>query len=483
MSKLSKIIALVLVVCFSATILSGCGSKSSGADMSKPVKLIYYTIGDKQKDSDLVIAQLNEYLKEKINATVEIKYIGFGDYTTKMNVVASSGENYDLAFTCGWAFNTNQAAQKGYLIPIDDLMDQYAMELKTIINPIFWQGTAINGKHFGVPCNKEVATEAVFAFNNDMVGKYAVDISTVKSLNDLAPIFAKVHAANPGLNLFAGDDHLYDYDFIVDKKIPGAIRVDNDSLKVVNQFADQKCIDVLKKQREYAKLGYISKDLLAKTENTDFNNRKLFCEGRDANPYADLQWSRDAGFPVVSVSEYPAVATSQTVSGSMVAISATSQNPERAMMFLNFLNTDQFVRNLINYGIEGVHYTKTAPNEIEFTKRHPDYAPPQFTLGNFFILYTVKGEPADKWEAYKKFNANVKKSPALGFNFNQEPVKNEIAALQNMADEYIRPLMLAAADVEPTLQQYMVKAKDAGVDKVLAEMQKQLDAWKATAKK
>ena len=483
MTRLSKIVAVVLMGCFMLTLFSGCGNKGSGADMTKPVKLVYYTVGDKQKDSDLVVAQLNEYLKEKINATVEIKYISFGDYTTKMNVIASSGEAYDLAFTCGWAFNTNQAVQKGYFIPIDDLLNQYGQELKAVVDPIFWQGTAVNGKHYAVPCNKEVATQAVFTFNKDMVDKYGVDINTVKSLADLGPIFAKVHAANPALNIYNADDRMYIYDYIVDKKIPGAILVDDNSLKVINQFEDQGCIDILKKQRQYETLGYISKDLMTKKDDNDFKNQKLFCGSNDDNPYADLQRSRDNGFPVQSVAEYPPVATSQTVSGSMVGISATSANPERAMMFLNYMNTDQFVRNLLNYGIEGVHYNKTAPNEIEFTKRHQDYNPPQFTLGNFFVLYTVKGEPTDKWEAFKKFNASVKKSPALGFNFNPEPVKNEIAALQNMSDEYIRPLMLAAVDVEPTLKQYMIKAKDAGVDKVLAEMQKQIDAWKATAKK
>lgn len=38
--------------------------------------------------------------------------------------------------------------------------------------------------------------------------------------------------------------------------------------------------------------------------------------------------------------------------GAMMAISTASKNPERAMMFLNLLNTDSYLMTMLNYGIE-----------------------------------------------------------------------------------------------------------------------------------
>ena len=36
-----------------------------------------------------------------------------------------------------------------------------------------------------------------------------------------------------------------------------------------------------------------------------------------------------------------------------------------AMEFLNLVNTDEYLRNLLNYGIEGVHWTKAEPTAEE----------------------------------------------------------------------------------------------------------------------
>ncbi|MDO7202915.1 hypothetical protein Q5M85_00140 [Paraclostridium bifermentans] len=42
-----------------------------------------------------------------------------------------------------------------------------------------------------------------------------------------------------------------------------------------------------------------------------------------------------------------------SVTGSVMSISATSQHPDEALKFLNLLNTDEYLRNLIDRGIEG----------------------------------------------------------------------------------------------------------------------------------
>ncbi len=47
------------------------------------VKLTWYTIGQTPKDLDMVQEKANEYLKEKINATIDMKFIDYGDYTQK----------------------------------------------------------------------------------------------------------------------------------------------------------------------------------------------------------------------------------------------------------------------------------------------------------------------------------------------------------------------------------------------------------------
>ena len=70
-------------------------------------------------------------------------------------------------------------------------------------------------------------------------------------------------------------------------------------------------------------------------------------------------------------------------------------------------------------------------------------------------------------------------APLLGFNFDPTPVMNKIAALKNVKEEFYPPLMTGTVDPVENLPKANQKFKDAGLDKVMAEMQRQFDAWRA----
>ena len=65
---------------------------------------------------------------------------------------------------------------------------------------------------------------------------------------------------------------------------------------------------------------------------------------------------------------------------------------------------------------------------------------------------------------------------------NYDPVKNEYAAVLNVMQQYYLPLKLGYVDPVKGLAALKEKLKAAGVEKVQAEMQKQLDAFVKTNK-
>ena len=71
-------------------------------------------------------------------------------------------------------------------------------------------------------------------------------------------------------------------------------------------------------------------------------------------------------------------------------------------------------------------------------------------------------------------------SPILGFAFNPEPVKTEIAQCQAVSKEYMPILGTGSADLATKLPEFLDKLNKAGSEKIVAEIQKQIDAWKAT---
>lgn len=78
-----------------------------------------------------------------------------------------------------------------------------------------------------------------------------------------------------------------------------------------------------------------------------------------------------------------------------------------------------------------------------------------------------------------EFNNNAIQSKALGFVFDSTAVKTEMAAVKAVMDEYRLSLENGTIDPKENLPKFRQALKDAGIDTVIAEKQRQLDEWSA----
>ena len=196
-------------------------------------------------------------------------------------------------------------------------------------------------------------------------------------------------------------------------------------------------------------------------------------------PYADRLWSEQAGYEIVTSKVTDAYITNGSTTGSMMAISSNSKNKEKAIEFLNLLNSDEYLKNLVVYGVEGIHYEKIGDKTIKYTDKHADYDIAAFAFGNLFINYVLEGEPETKWDEFQAFNDESIASVALGFKFDTSNVTNELAAITNVLEEFKYALFSGSVDVDEYLNKMNTKLKEQGLDKVMEEMQTQIDEWKA----
>lgn len=481
--RLVFLLALMLSI---GTILSACNSKDSstadkGGKDGQPYEIKWYTIGTPQKDTDKVFAEVNKYLKKKINATVKMTQIDWGDWEQKSQVLINSGESFDIIFTHGTKYVEN--AQKGAFVALDDMLNKEGKDLKQVIDPVLLEGNKINGKIYGIPANKEVARQSVYTFNKRLVDKYQFDLSTVKTLEDLEPMLKIIKENEPGITPMATFKAYLPYDYIFNNEMPFAFPFEGDREHVINQFETDLTMETYKTMHKYYKAGYLKEDAATSKDSWPMDVENWFVRMGDSQPYADLLWSRSAKYDVVSVPAEQPIIINDSVSGSIQAISATSKNPKKAMEFLNLLNTDPYLRNLVDRGIEGVHYEKNADGTInDLDARIDRYNIPTYSIGNHFILYLYKDDPKDKWEKFKEFNKSATPAPTLGFHFNSDPVRSELAAITNISKEFYPALATGSVDPEEYLPKYNKKLKEAGIDKVLNEIQKQYDEWKSKQK-
>lgn len=502
MKKLKRIFALALALSLTIS-LAGCGSGSGGSnDTAKTdskeevVKLLWYQVGDTQVDLGMVLDEVNKYTAEKIGVTIDVIPVSWGDYSKKLQVISNTGGSYDMAFTCSWTNDYLVNAQKGAFLDLTELLPQYGKEMYEAIDQKFWEAAKVNGKIYGVPNEKEIGNMPMWVFNKELVEKYNIPYQDLHSTEDLEPWLKLIKENEPDvvplylIKDFSAPTYM---DKILD---PIGIEYGDDTLTVKSVFDTEKMQSTLKTLRSYYLAGYINKD--AATAKDDKSIKRFITKG-DGQPFAEILWSKDLGYEVVSSPIMDTTVTTTSARGALTAISRTSKHPEKAMQLLNLINTDEYLRNLLNYGIEGVHYEKVPVSAEEKAKyegvpyiydhkiklikdKQKDYSVPYWVQGGLFNTYVLENEPLDKWNTFKEFNTNSMESPSFGFDFITDNVQTEVAGFRNVLDEYGPSLYTGSVDPDEYLPKLKKKLEATQIDKVIADMQSQVDAWKATKK-
>ncbi|MDQ0111228.1 ABC transporter substrate-binding protein [Paenibacillus harenae] len=503
--KTSMLLLLMMTIVLVVSACSGNGAKNNPEPANeneptaapgnaatselKPYKISLVYPGTPQKDETKVEDALNKLLTEKINATIDLMPIDWGAWEDKINLMIASREEVDIIFTAQWNGHAKNVG-KGAFIELGELIDKYGQGIKDSLDPAFLEGAKINGKNYGVPTNKELAAAGGIVYRKDIADELGIDMSNVKTPQDLDAVYAIVKEKKPELTPLyttAGtfNSHFFaNYDFLGDSTIPGAILKDQDATTVMSVEQIDRYKEYLNLTRDFFKKGYINADAAttqvasgdAWKAGTVFSTIEPMKPGKDAEIASAANLT--GKLAQITMTE-KTVATSETA-GSMLGISSTSKDPARAMMLINLLHTDKEINNLLNFGIEGDHYTRSG-EIITATDNTPNYNPGSaWMFGSQFLNYVWNTEDPEKWAKFKEFNQNAKVSPALGFVFDSEPVKAEVGAIANVIKQYQRALETGSVDVDKVLPEYEEKLKAAGLDKVVAEKQKQYDAFLAS---
>lgn len=498
-NKIKKAAAIITAGALVLGMAAGCGSKETakGTDGEEIVSLTWYQVGDTQKDMPKVLEKVNEYTREKIGVELKINSIGWGDYNQKMQVVINTGDNWDMAFTASWTNDYLQMAQKGAFLALDDYLQKEGKEMYDKIDQKFWDAAKIGGVTYGVPSEKEIGSYPMWVFTKEYVEKYDIPIEDIHTLEDLEPWLQLIKEKEPDVvplyltKSFSAPTYM---DKIQD---PVGIEYGDETLTVKNLFETDKMKSTLDTMRKYYQAGYINKDAATATDDKSV---KRFVTKGDGQPYAEIIWGKDLGYDVVTSPIMEMQVTNASARGALTAISKNSKHPEKAIEFLNLVNTDEYLRNLLNYGIEGEHYEKVSVSkeEKEAVKGKPyvydfkvklneekrkDYSVPYWVQGGLFNTYVLDTEPADKWNTFKEFNDQAVNAPSFGFDFNSEQVSTEIAGFRNVLDEFGPSLFTGSVEPSEYLLQLQKKLEATGLQKVIDEMQKQIDEWKGNLAK
>lgn len=505
--SVSKILALGLSVLMTAGMLAGCGDSSSAgtsatdnaaastsdssaaasaddssastASNGEVPTLIWWTVGGTVSDdfSDL-ISQISDYTEEKIGVRIDVKVAGWGDYDSKMNTIVNSGEYFDIMFTN----NTNYGkfVNLGAFENITDLVQTVTPELYSFIPENLWEGAQIHGNVYAVPTYKDSSLTQYWYIDDTYVQKYNIDMSSLHTLQDLDPVFRAVKEGE-GKSFYPvqmSQGSLWNgffnaYDGLASGIQAMGVRIDDESRTVVCTLEQEDVQENLALLHEWYLAGIINPDANVVTETSKgcmFGNAQGW-------PSAVTTWQLNQGVEKYDLSEPidGPLYTTETIQGSMNAISVNSNYKEEALKLIELMNTDTKFRDMCAFGVEGNTFEY---NEDGTVKRlRDDWQWPSYTQGTFFILSNVEDADPNQWDEIRKQNEEAVASTCLGFAFDITNVQNEAANVGTVWDKYKYDLLTGASDPAEILPKCIDELKSAGLDTIMTEAQKQIDEF------
>ena len=163
----------------------------------------------------------------------------------------------------------------------------------------------------------------------------------------------------------------------------------------------------------------------------------------------------------------------------MINSNVTEEKLDACMKFIELMYTDKVVGNLMAYGVEGTHYNYNADGQVELIPDNGYGYVGRWASTSIKGADLMAGEDPDTVAIYDAFNENAKVSVTSGFAFDATKVEAEIAAIDAVIAEYKRLLEHGFYDPDEYLPKYQDALAKAGIDKVIAEMQIQWDAFLA----
>lgn len=519
---MNRLVSLIVTIMLIGTLVVGCtnGEKASiesptasqegGGevakdgldDESKFVKLEMWTgypLGMPPKDLQLVLDEVNKILKEKINAQLDLKLVDWMGLDSTMNLKINAEDEFDIVFTAPWSNDYFRNVRRDGYVDLTELLPKYAPTIWSTVEQKYWDNIKVDDKIYAVINNQVNARQYTAAFRKSSFEAYlqqpgAKKLEEIKTVEDVTGFleFAKTLSTDGYVNAtmdMTGMSFYWGFDDFGNWKIPGVVKYDDETYKVINQFDTPEWRAAMTFSKQWYDKGFYWPEMAITTPDfTRFHMRFP----PTYKPGIETEELVFAGYDTVYAKlGNPILFTSGSIA-TMNAISATSKNPVRALKLLELLYKDRDLYNLLSFGIEGKHYNvlETLDNGLKRIELIADSGydmPLAWAFGNQFNQWLLPGQPQDIWEQTKDFDASAARSVTFGFSFDPTPVKTEYAAVTGVVNEYWYNVLIgfnkSAEQIENSYQTFLKRLTIAGADKIIAEKQKQLDEWRAQQSK
>lgn len=482
MKQIKKAIALMCA----ASMVVPTGVWVNAEETEEPVTITWYrrcsTVNDDEK---MVEDAINAYIEPLIGVRVNVLNSA---ESTEISLALAAGDDIDLWWDANWNCLEGMVVN-GSAYNLADVIDDYPL-LKDSIPEQVWDSCREYGGLYYVPVYKESGTGYGLAVPTAMVEKYGWDLSSIEEIADLEPMLADMYADG------------VEYAYVVSGTAPACWMLDDfvriattsggndyatirrdDPSQVINYIETEEYKEYCELMHSWFEKGYINE-----VEASESVDTAKMIELASTGNLGFVFWSSTPDGKANATSRYGVdmevidmtgnYISVGSAAGSVYCVNAKTEKIDAVMKFLGLLSTDETLANLALYGIEGEHYNMI-DGKVEMI---PDSG---YSYGSAWCVCNVNapslkvGEADDKKEQYEAFNNSLVTCVSSGFKLDKTNVEAELTALDGAFAEYRSLLEKGVYDPEEYLPKLQEALRKGGVEKCIAEVQTQWDAFQA----
>ncbi|MCF2651511.1 extracellular solute-binding protein [Anaeromassilibacillus senegalensis] len=450
-------------------------------------------------DFDTGMAAVNEKLKaDGVNIEVSVTRIPWDAYAEKLNLMLTTGEEFELLHVMQDVKNLSSIAGMGAIISIHDLIGNYP-DLYNKFTETEWLGTIYKGEEYAVPAawRSFDNTMSYINYRSDIAKKVGYD-EYPDNVDDMIDLMKKSQdqiLEDTGMKAYTWFHQNQDtahwlhrsydtYPFYVENSL-GIVLIRQDGT-VDSFYESEEFKQDANTYYEMYQAGLIDPDILNRDSQKKYDDAKfgamLASQTFDPATGVTMQENGVEGATVDWVEAFGDDIPDMiyTFVQNLNAISATSEDPESGLKFLNWLYASEENHTLFHYGIEGTHYTKTGDHRFEQIKGEDGnalYVMDTWMTGYLPYIYFSSNTPDSHLDYYNYKSDNYVISPAAGFLFDASSVQSELTNLQTEIIASIYPIKVGMVSYDDNIVAAIEKLKAAGLDTYLEEYRTQFAAY------
>jgi hypothetical protein len=509
MKNTAKILLAVLLITVTAGGLFAGAGRDRGTGRVTPITMLL--LGNKPTNgrADAAIAEINKIVGPRIGVELRTEYVEWADWQNQYQLRLASGDpNLDLVVTAtDWLYAWEISRRGGFYPMTPEMIRTNAPQTWAEIPRSHWDICTENGKIWFIPEDQySQYTNHGMYWRKDWAAEGG--LANVATFEDLEKYWDIVKARHPEAYPWDINGAEYRDMGLISGYIQGKLPVQtiigaatgnygifqynvNDPYTVVSFYMDgDELLNAALMLDRFAKKGFWREDvlnyrgetrnlLLAGLSGSDQHHTQTFLGLREQmdkeQPGSDLQmywWGM----------ENNNVNKDLLTHGAM-AINAASRNVEKALQLYDLLRNDKQIYLLYNYGIAGKDYVVLPDGR--FSRPEGFNSSNDALDTNFWAGRVDKFEPVwDTWWTgrvafVEHLNTFARDYPLEKFSFDNTRVAAEMAAMGDVCATYIPSIHFGkTSDPAKSVADFRAALRAAGYDKVKAEIQAQLTAYK-----